>query len=154
MEHDPTPVIIRLPESDPAWANKALDLGPQGIMFPMIENQKMAKKGFAHTVGVKKIEDIAMVGGVDCVQMGSLDLGASMGYLCWVGLIRLKKINSLLLADCRGLVHLFSCRLCRCGPHTADLLHLKNKHHLKVDSITEMVFLLFVKTACFLYASR
>ncbi|MFS8027789.1 putative hpcH/HpaI aldolase/citrate lyase domain, pyruvate kinase-like domain superfamily [Helianthus anomalus] len=50
MEHDPTPAIIRLPESYPAWAKKALDLGPQGIMFPMIENQKMAKKSFAHMV--------------------------------------------------------------------------------------------------------
>ncbi|XP_071696350.1 uncharacterized protein [Rutidosis leptorrhynchoides] len=119
-----TPAIIRIPDSDPAWAKKALDLGPQGIMFPMIENQKMAKKavsyckfppkgvrGSAHTVvrasdygidngylsnyedellimcqveseeGVKKIEEIAEVDGVDCVQMGPLDLSASMGYL-------------------------------------------------------------------------
>nr|XP_043639944.1 2-keto-3-deoxy-L-rhamnonate aldolase-like [Erigeron canadensis] len=119
-----TPAIIRIPDTDPAWAKKALDLGPQGIMFPMIENQKMAKKavsyckfppngirGSAHTVvrasdygidngylnnyedellimcqveseeGVKKIEEIAAVDGVDCVQMGPLDLSASMGYL-------------------------------------------------------------------------
>ncbi|KAK9076627.1 hypothetical protein SSX86_004961 [Deinandra increscens subsp. villosa] len=119
-----TPAIIRLPDSDAAWAKKALDLGPQGIMFPMIESQKMAKKavsyckfpptgvrGSAHTVvrasdygidegylsnyedellimcqveseeGVKKIEEIAAVDGVDCVQMGPLDLSASMGYL-------------------------------------------------------------------------
>ncbi|KAK1408973.1 hypothetical protein QVD17_41176 [Tagetes erecta] len=119
-----TPAIIRLPESDAAWAKKALDLGPQGIMFPMVESQKMAKKavsycryppngirGSAHTVirasgygidngyltnyedellimcqveseeGVKKIEEIAAVDGVDCVQMGPLDLSASMGYL-------------------------------------------------------------------------
>ncbi|XP_076881428.1 uncharacterized protein LOC143529541 [Bidens hawaiensis] len=119
-----TPAIIRLPDTDPAWAKKALDLGPQGIMFPMIESQKMAKKavsyckfppngvlGSAHTVvrasdygidngylsnyedellimcqveseeGVKKIDEIAAVDGVDCVQMGPLDLSASMGYL-------------------------------------------------------------------------
>ncbi|KAI3787548.1 hypothetical protein L1987_42097 [Smallanthus sonchifolius] len=119
-----TPAILRLPDSDAAWAKKALDLGPQGIMFPMIESQKMAKKavsyckfppngvrGSAHTVvrasdygidngylssyedellimcqveseeGVKKIEEIASVDGVDCVQMGPLDLSASMGYL-------------------------------------------------------------------------
>ncbi|KVH95282.1 uncharacterized protein LOC112528078 [Cynara cardunculus var. scolymus] len=119
-----TPAILRIPDTDAAWAKKALDLGPQGIMFPMIENAKMAKKavsyckfppngirGSAHTVvrasdygidngylsnyedellimcqveseeGVKKIEDIAAVDGVDCVQMGPLDLSASMGYL-------------------------------------------------------------------------
>ncbi|XP_076915691.1 uncharacterized protein LOC143575131 [Bidens hawaiensis] len=119
-----TPAIIRLPDTDPAWAKKALDLGPQGLMFPMIESQKMAKKavsyckfppngvrGSAHTVvrasdygidngylsnyedellimcqveseeGVKKIDEIASVEGVDCVQMGPLDLSASMGYL-------------------------------------------------------------------------
>ncbi|KAL4570611.1 hypothetical protein LXL04_026269 [Taraxacum kok-saghyz] len=119
-----TPAILRLPDSDAAWAKKALDLGPQGIMFPMIESQKMAKKavsyckfppkgvrGSAHTIvrasdygidngylsnyedellimcqveseeGVKKIDEIASVDGVDCVQMGPLDLSASMGYL-------------------------------------------------------------------------
>ncbi|XP_065870799.1 uncharacterized protein [Euphorbia lathyris] len=119
-----TPAILRLPESCPTWAKKALDLGPQGIMFPMIESPKMAKKavsyckfppagirGSAHTVvraskygidegylsnyedelvimcqveseeGVKKAEEIAGVEGVDCIQMGPLDLSASMGYL-------------------------------------------------------------------------
>ncbi|KAK2664357.1 hypothetical protein Ddye_002931 [Dipteronia dyeriana] len=119
-----TPAILRLPESSATWAKKALDLGPQGIMFPMIESQKSAKKavsycrfppagvrGSAHTVvrasgyginegylsnyeeellimcqvesedAVKKIEEIAAVDGVDCVQMGPLDLSASMGYL-------------------------------------------------------------------------
>ncbi|XP_050377353.1 uncharacterized protein LOC126794635 [Argentina anserina] len=119
-----TPAIIRLPETSPAWAKKALDLGPQGIMFPMIESSKEAEKavsycrfppagirGSAHTVvrasrygidegylsnyedqllimcqveseeGVKRAEEIAAVEGVDCVQMGPLDLSASMGYL-------------------------------------------------------------------------
>ncbi|KAL5816803.1 hypothetical protein ACOSQ3_025181 [Xanthoceras sorbifolium] len=119
-----TPAILRLPESSPTWAKKALDLGPQGIMFPMIDSPKAAKKavsycrfppagvrGSAHTVvrasdygidegylnnyeeellimcqvesedGVKKVEEIAAVDGVDCVQMGPLDLSASMGYL-------------------------------------------------------------------------
>ncbi|KAJ6388452.1 hypothetical protein OIU77_026928 [Salix suchowensis] len=119
-----TPAILRLPESSPTWAKKALDLGPQGIMFPMIESPKMARKavsycrfppegirGSAHTVvrasdygidegylsnyaeellimcqveseeGAKKAEEISAVDGVDCVQMGPLDLSASMGYL-------------------------------------------------------------------------
>lgn len=31
--------------------------------------------------GVKKIEEIAEVDGVDCIQMGPLDLSASLGYL-------------------------------------------------------------------------
>jgi 2-keto-3-deoxy-L-rhamnonate aldolase RhmA len=119
-----TPAILRLPESCPTWAKKALDLGPQGIMFPMIDGPKAAKqavsycrfppngiRGSAHTVvrassygidegylgnyedellimcqveseeGVKKVEEIAAVDGVDCIQMGPLDLSASMGYL-------------------------------------------------------------------------
>ncbi|KAB1216394.1 2-keto-3-deoxy-L-rhamnonate aldolase [Morella rubra] len=119
-----TPAILRLPESCPTWAKKALDLGPQGIMFPMIEGPKAAKKavsycrfppngvrGSAHTVvrasaygidegylgnyeeellimcqveseeAVKRVEEIAAVDGVDCIQMGPLDLSASMGYL-------------------------------------------------------------------------
>ncbi|CAN8246563.1 unnamed protein product [Cochlearia groenlandica] len=119
-----TAAILRLPESCPTWAKKALDLGPQGIMFPMIESRKDATRavsycrfppegirGSAHTVvraskygidegylgnyadellimcqvesseGVKKADEIAAVDGVDCVQMGPLDLSASMGYL-------------------------------------------------------------------------
>ncbi|CAN7092194.1 hypothetical protein BRARA_I02368 [Brassica rapa] len=116
--------VLRLPENCPTWAKKALDLGPQGIMFPMIESRKDATKavsycrfppdgirGSAHTVvraskygidegylgnyadellimcqvesaeGVKKADEIAAVDGVDCVQMGPLDLSASIGYL-------------------------------------------------------------------------
>ncbi|PPS18072.1 hypothetical protein GOBAR_AA02516 [Gossypium barbadense] len=90
-----TPAIIRLPESSAVWAKKALDLGPQGIMFPMINSPKDARKavsycrfppngirGSAHTVMVlKKVEEIAAVEGVDCIQMGPLDLSASLGYL-------------------------------------------------------------------------
>ncbi|KAI4313752.1 hypothetical protein L6164_026707 [Bauhinia variegata] len=116
--------IIRVPETCPTWAKKALDLGPQGIMFPMIESSKDAKKavsycrfppegirGSAHPIvrasaygidegylgnykdellimcqiesgeGVKKVDEIASVDGVDCIQMGPLDLSASLGYL-------------------------------------------------------------------------
>ncbi|KAI7993611.1 2-keto-3-deoxy-L-rhamnonate aldolase [Camellia lanceoleosa] len=119
-----TPAILRLPKSSPMWAKKALDLGPQGIMFPMIDNPKLARKavsycrfppngvrGSAHTVvrassygidegylsnyeeelmimcqveseeGVEKSQEIAAVDGVDCIQMGPLDLSASMGFL-------------------------------------------------------------------------
>lgn len=119
-----TPAILRLPETTAAWAKKALDLGPQGIMFPMIESAKEARKavsycryppngvrGAAHPIvrasgygidagylghceeellimcqveceeAIKKVEEIAAVEGVDCIQMGPLDLSASMGYL-------------------------------------------------------------------------
>ena len=119
-----TPAILRLPESSATWAKKALDLGPQGLMFPMIESPIEAQeavsycrfpprgvRGSAHTVvrasnygidegylsnyedellimcqvesveGVKHVDEIAAVDGVDCVQMGPLDLSASMGYL-------------------------------------------------------------------------
>lgn len=119
-----TAAILRVPETSDTWAKKALDLGPEGIMFPMIDSPKAARKavsycrfppkgvrGSAHTVvrassygidegylsnyedellimcqvecqeGVKKIEEIAAVEGVDCIEMGPLDLSASMGYL-------------------------------------------------------------------------
>ncbi|KAK7308694.1 hypothetical protein VNO77_42317 [Canavalia gladiata] len=119
-----TAAILRVPETSATWAKKALDLGPQGIMFPMIESAESAQeavsfcrfpragiRGAAHTIvraskygidegylgnyldellilcqveteeGVKNVEDIAAVDGVDCVQMGPLDLSASMGYL-------------------------------------------------------------------------
>ncbi|KAK1304487.1 hypothetical protein QJS10_CPB11g00650 [Acorus calamus] len=58
-----TPAILRLPESSPTWAKKALDLGPAGVMFPMIESVRDAElavsacrfpprgvRGSAHTV--------------------------------------------------------------------------------------------------------
>ncbi|XP_074265018.1 uncharacterized protein LOC141587429 [Silene latifolia] len=120
-----TPAIIRLPESTETWAKKALDLGPQGIMFPMIQSHKDARKavsycryppdgvrGAAHPIvrasgygvhaasylgschedllimcqveslhAADKVDEIAAVDGVDCIQMGPLDLSASMGYL-------------------------------------------------------------------------
>ncbi|KAG0484807.1 hypothetical protein HPP92_008700 [Vanilla planifolia] len=116
--------ILRVPETSAPWAKKALDLGPQGIMFPMIDDARIAElavsycrfpprgvRGSAHTVvrasaygiddgyvdrceedllvmcqvesvaAVSEIEAIAAVEGVDCLQMGPLDLSASMGYL-------------------------------------------------------------------------
>ncbi|KAK9147215.1 hypothetical protein Scep_005972 [Stephania cephalantha] len=119
-----TAAVLRIPESSPTWAKKALDLGPQGIMFPMIDSPKLAKKavsycrfppngvrGSAHPVvraskygmnegyleryeeellimcqveteeGAKRAGEIAAVEGVDCVQMGPLDLSGSLGYL-------------------------------------------------------------------------
>lgn len=139
-----TPAILRLPESCPTWAKKALDLGPQGIMFPMIDSPKLAKKavsycrfppagirGSAHTIvrassygidagylsnyeeellimcqveseeAVKKVEDIAAVDGVDCIQMGPLDLSASMGYLWDPGN---KKVREMLKAAEKGVL--------------------------------------------------
>ncbi|CAK8570394.1 unnamed protein product [Lathyrus sativus] len=119
-----TAAILRVPETTATWAKKALDLGPQGIMFPMVESAKSAAKavsycrfppagvrGSAHPIvrassygidegylnnfldellimcqveskeGVKNIDKIVAVDGVDCIQMGPLDLSASMGYL-------------------------------------------------------------------------
>ncbi|CAA2956530.1 uncharacterized protein LOC111371747 [Olea europaea var. sylvestris] len=130
-----TAAILRLPESSATWAKKALDLGPQGIMFPMIDSPKSARKavsycrfppsgvrGSAHTVvrasdyginegylsnyeeallimcqveseeGVKKIEEISAIDGVDCIQMGPLDLSASMGYLWDPGNKKVKEV--------------------------------------------------------------
>ncbi|OVA14755.1 Aldehyde-lyase domain [Macleaya cordata] len=139
-----TPAILRLPESSPTWAKKALDLGPQGIMFPMIDGPKSAKKavsyckfppagvrGSAHTVvrasnygindgyltnyedellimcqveseeAVKKIEEIAKVDGVDCIQMGPLDLSADLGYLWDPGN---KKVREMMRAAEKGVL--------------------------------------------------
>jgi 2-keto-3-deoxy-L-rhamnonate aldolase RhmA len=120
-----TPAILRLPANDPMWAKKALDLGPAGIMFPMIENANAAQnavracryppkgiRGAAFPIvraarygldysyldrceaeellimcqvesveAVKNIPEIAAVEGVDCIQMGPLDLRADMGLL-------------------------------------------------------------------------
>ncbi|KAL6005669.1 hypothetical protein ACLOJK_006240 [Asimina triloba] len=133
-----TPSILRVPESTETWAKKALDLGPQGIMFPMIEGPKSARKavsyckfppdgirGSAHPLvraskygiddgylenyqdellimcqvetedAAKKIDEIAAVDGVDCVQMGPLDLSASLGYLWEPGH---KKVREMLQA--------------------------------------------------------
>ncbi|XVF53150.1 hypothetical protein PTKIN_Ptkin05aG0077200 [Pterospermum kingtungense] len=38
-----TLTILRLPENSPSWAKKALDLGPDGLMFPMIDDPESAK---------------------------------------------------------------------------------------------------------------
>lgn len=43
-----TAVILRVPESSATWAKKALDLGPQGIMFPMIDSQKSAREAVSY----------------------------------------------------------------------------------------------------------
>ncbi|KAK8952216.1 hypothetical protein KSP39_PZI004460 [Platanthera zijinensis] len=119
-----TAAVLRLPETSAASAKKALDLGPQGIMFPMIDDARSAQlavsfcrfpprgvRGSAHTIvrasaygiddgylarceeelllmcqiesatAADNIEAIAAVDGVNCLQMGPLDLSASMGYL-------------------------------------------------------------------------
>ncbi|ESW25269.1 hypothetical protein PHAVU_003G021600 [Phaseolus vulgaris] len=119
-----TAAILRVPESTAVWAKKALDLGPQGIMFPMIDTAQSARqvvsfcryppdglRGAAHPIvraskygfddgyignyldellimcqveseeGVANAGEIAAVDGVDCMQMGPLDLSASLGYL-------------------------------------------------------------------------
>ncbi|CAN6461963.1 unnamed protein product [Victoria cruziana] len=129
------PAVIRLPELDAAWAKRALDLGPQGIMFPMIDSPKDARRavsycrypprgirGSAHPVvrasrygiddgylgrceeellvmcqietenAVKKVDEIAAVDGVDCLQMGPLDLSADLGYLWDPGNKKVKEV--------------------------------------------------------------
>ncbi|XP_061357319.1 uncharacterized protein LOC133301672 [Gastrolobium bilobum] len=130
-----TAAIIRIPETSAMWAKKALDLGPQGIMFPMIESAKWARKavsycrfppggvrGSAHPVvrasgygiddgylgsymeellvmcqveseeGVENVDEIVAVDGVDVVQMGPLDLSASLGCLWDPGNKKVKEV--------------------------------------------------------------
>ncbi|GAB4857661.1 hypothetical protein Ancab_015567 [Ancistrocladus abbreviatus] len=43
-----TPAIIRVPECSAVWAKKALDLGPQGLMFPMVHTPELAKQAVSH----------------------------------------------------------------------------------------------------------
>ncbi|KAG4400942.1 hypothetical protein GLYMA_07G166800v4 [Glycine max] len=43
-----TAAILRVPESTAAWAKKALDLGPQGLMFPMIESPLSAQDAVSY----------------------------------------------------------------------------------------------------------
>lgn len=38
-----TPAIIRIPANDPVWAKKALDMGPAGIMIPMVNTADEAR---------------------------------------------------------------------------------------------------------------
>ncbi|CAN8274090.1 unnamed protein product [Cochlearia groenlandica] len=40
--------VIRVPDSCQAWTKKALDLGPDGIMFPMIETGKAASDAVSY----------------------------------------------------------------------------------------------------------
>nr|GMC99909.1 2-keto-3-deoxy-L-rhamnonate aldolase-like [Ipomoea batatas] len=109
-----TPAILRIPESySPKDARKAVSycrFPPNGV------------RGSAHTVvrasdygidegylsnyeeellimcqvecadGVKKIDEIACVEGVDCIQMGPLDLSASLGYLWDPGHKKVKEV--------------------------------------------------------------
>lgn len=42
-----TPAILRLPFNDPVLVKKALDLGPAGLMFPMIEDAEGARRAVA-----------------------------------------------------------------------------------------------------------
>jgi len=119
-----TPAIIRIPANDPVWAKKALDMGPAGIMIPMVNTADEARaavkacryppagiRGAAMPIvraarygldssylsrceddllimcqmesqeAAKNIAEIAAVEGVDCIQMGPLDLRSDMGLL-------------------------------------------------------------------------
>lgn len=127
--------ILRLPDSTAMYAKKALDLGPQGIMFPNIESPSSAAdavsycrypprgiRGAAHPIirasnygidegylenyeetlvvmvqvetekGMGEIGEISAVDGVDCVQMGPLDLSASLGCLWKPGHKKVKEV--------------------------------------------------------------
>ncbi|ESQ54930.1 hypothetical protein EUTSA_v10027122mg, partial [Eutrema salsugineum] len=116
--------VIRLPEISAACAKKALDLGPDGIMFPKVETGKAAAeavsfcsypphgvRGCAYTLvrdskfgfnkryledyrdnrlimcqvetvkGLRNINEIMAVDGMDCITTGPRDLSASIGLL-------------------------------------------------------------------------
>ena len=43
-----TPVIVRVPELSHVWVKKVLDLGPQGIVFPLVDGPESAKKAVSY----------------------------------------------------------------------------------------------------------
>ncbi|KAK4601213.1 hypothetical protein RGQ29_010683 [Quercus rubra] len=43
-----TPAILRIPENSAAWVKKALDVGPQGIMIPMVDDAELAKNAVSY----------------------------------------------------------------------------------------------------------
>lgn len=43
-----TPAIFRVPEISPVWVRKAIDIGAQGIIFPMIDDAESAKKAVSY----------------------------------------------------------------------------------------------------------
>ncbi|XP_028774293.1 uncharacterized protein LOC114731322 [Neltuma alba] len=43
-----TPAIFRVPENSPVWVRKAIDLGAQGIIFPMIDDPESATKAVSY----------------------------------------------------------------------------------------------------------
>ncbi|XP_028774689.1 uncharacterized protein LOC114731641 [Neltuma alba] len=44
-----TPAIIRLPENSETWAKKALDLGPQGLIFPLVNHPDSARAAVSYS---------------------------------------------------------------------------------------------------------
>lgn len=45
-----TPVIVRVPEDDLTFTKKVMEMGPDGIIFPMIHNVEEAKRVMSYTL--------------------------------------------------------------------------------------------------------
>jgi len=113
--------LARIPSLDEAWAKKTLEIGIDGIVFPLVNNQQLAERAVAlskypplgersvgvaraqgygpgfsryletandrictivqieHIAGVKNVQSILAVPGVDALMIGPYDLSASMG---------------------------------------------------------------------------
>lgn len=71
-----TPAVLRLPEPSAVWAKKALDIGPQGIMFPMIDSPAAA----AHAVSCCRFPPRGVRGSAHTVVRASA-YGLDDGYL-------------------------------------------------------------------------
>lgn len=120
-----TPALMRVPDNDPVYIKRALDIGVGGIMVPMIDTAAQAQAavaachyprrgrrgcavpvvraadyGFAaphyletieHNLlvvcqiesahGIRNIEEIAAVDGVDLLFLGPIDIATDMGHL-------------------------------------------------------------------------
>lgn len=73
-----TPAILRLPECSAMWAKKALDLGPQGLMFPMIHNPELAQQAVSYCRYPR-----AGIRGVAHPIVRASRYGLDPGYLDW-----------------------------------------------------------------------
>lgn len=73
-----TPVILRLPECSAMWAKKALDLGPQGLMFPMIHTPQLAQEAVSYC----RYPQAGICGVAHSITRAS-KYGLDPGYLDW-----------------------------------------------------------------------
>src|ERR671924_460878 len=78
-----TPAFVRVPWNQPDHMMKALDAGAQGIVVPMVNNAEDARRAVDYVryppVGVRNMDEIMQVEGVDAIYIGPSDLALGHG---------------------------------------------------------------------------